>query len=264
MGEHIQIRPGRHVFHQDFAGALALERHPAGEHLIENDADGVEIDLLAVTAVGHFRGHVVDGADALGLAAATTRRDELRQAVVADLDGAVLDEDVAGLQVAMDDAALMEVADSGADAVQPVERFLRRHAFWMAGDCLVEAFASHMLHHDPGVAVVRLLDVVKGDEMGMLEVKALADAAQLDMEVSLNQLERDFLAAVGEGMIDLAEAAPADAVLQRIAGQRPIARCMGESHRSLARASDATGSMIDGHGRTPVMMATRRGNSNRL
>src|SRR5207245_1415259 len=174
--------------------------------------------------------------------------EELRQAVVADLDGAVLDEDVAGLQVAMDDAALVEVADSRTDAVQPVERFLRRHAFRMAGDCLVEAFASHMFHHDPGVAVVRLLDVVKGDEMRMLEVEALADAAQLDMEVSLNQLERDFLAAVRKGMIDLAEAAPADAVLQRISCQRPIARCMGESYRRLAWASAASGSVIGGNG----------------
>ena len=70
---------------------------------------GVDVDLLAVAAGGDLRGHVVDGADALGLAAAAAGRDELGQAVVADLDDAVLEEDVARLQVAVDDAVVVQV-----------------------------------------------------------------------------------------------------------------------------------------------------------
>ncbi len=57
----------------------------------------------------------------------------------------------------------------------------------------------------------------------VLEVEALADAAQLDVEVAADQLEGDFLAAVADGVVDLAEAAAADAALDRVAVQGPVA-----------------------------------------
>ena len=45
----------------------------------------------------------------------------------------------------------------------------------------------------------------------MLQVQALADAAELDVEVAADQLQRDFLAGVADGEIDFAEPAMADA-----------------------------------------------------
>ena len=107
------------MLHQHFADALALERHAAGEHLVEDDAQGVDVDLLAVAAVGHFGRHVVDGADAFGLSAAAAAGDELRQTVVADLDHAFVAEDVARLQVAVDDAVVVQIGHAGGDAVDP-------------------------------------------------------------------------------------------------------------------------------------------------
>ena len=52
----------------------------------------------------------------------------------------------------------------------------------------------------------------------MLEVQALRDAAQLDVEIAADELERDFFAGVADGEIDFAESAPADAALDRVAG----------------------------------------------
>ncbi len=65
----------------------------------------------------------------------------------------------------------------------------------------------------------------------MLEVEALRDAAQLDVEVLLEQLEGDFLARVGQGVIDLAEAAAMDGPLDRVAVERLGFRLKGEFHR---------------------------------
>ena len=74
-------------------------------------------------------------------------------------------------------------------------------------------------------------DVVEGDQVRVLEVQALRDAAQLDVEVAADELERDFLAGVAGGEVDLAEAAAADAALDRVAVQRPRAAGIGEFHR---------------------------------
>ncbi len=59
----------------------------------------------------------------------------------------------------------------------------------------------------------------------MLQVQALGDAAEFDIQIAADQLERDFLAGVAGGEIDLAEAAAADAALDRVAakGRAPLA-----------------------------------------
>ena len=116
------------MLHQHLADAFAVEGDLAGEHLVEDDAHGVNVDFLSVAAVGDFRGHVVDGADALGVSAAAAAGDKLRQPVVADLDDALVGEDVARLQVAMDDAVVVEVGHAGADAADPGQGLVRRAA----------------------------------------------------------------------------------------------------------------------------------------
>ena len=77
-----------------------------------------------------------------------------------------------------------------------------------------------ILHDDPGLIVVVVLDVVQGDQVGVLQVQALADASQLDVQVALNAFERDFLAGVADGEVDFAEAADADAPFDRVAVER--------------------------------------------
>ena len=53
----------------------------------------------------------------------------------------------------------------------------------------------------------------------MFQVEALADAAQLDVEVAADELQRHFFAGVAGGIVDFAEAALADASLDGVAGQ---------------------------------------------
>ena len=72
-------------------------------------------------------------------------------------------------------------------------------------------------------------DVVQGDQVGVLQVQALRDAAELDVQVAADELEGDFLAGVAGGEIDLAEAAAADAALDGVAFQRPGSRWHIES-----------------------------------
>ena len=74
-------------------------------------------------------------------------------------------------------------------------------------------------------------DVVQGDQVRVLQIEALRDAAELDVEVAADQLERDFLAGVAGGEIDFAEAAAPDAALDRVAVQRPRAAGVREFHR---------------------------------
>ena len=121
-----QVGRRRQVLHQDLAGALAVERHPAGQHLVEDDAGGVDVDLLVVVAGRNLRGHVMDRADALRLRGPLAAADELAQAVVADLDDAVLQEDVARLEVAVDDAVVVQVADGLGQGQEPLLGQFRR------------------------------------------------------------------------------------------------------------------------------------------
>ena len=53
----------------------------------------------------------------------------------------------------------------------------------------------------------------------MLEIQALRDAAEFDIQIAANQLEGHFLAGVAGGVIDFAEAAVADAALDGVALQ---------------------------------------------
>ncbi len=67
------------------------------------------------------------------------------------------------------------------------------------------------------IAVGIPLDVENCDQVRVLEIQALRDAAELDVEVLLEQLERHFFAGVGEGVIDFAKTAAVDGPLDRVA-----------------------------------------------
>ena len=56
------------------------------------------------------------------------RADRLGQAVIADLDRAVFEEDVARLQIAVDDAVIVQVGDGAGQAEEPLADQLARQA----------------------------------------------------------------------------------------------------------------------------------------
>ena len=86
-----------------------------------------------------------------------------------------------------------------------------------------------------GFVVLALLDVVNRKQIRVLEVQALCDAADLDIEVAADELDGHFLACVADGVIHLAKAAMPDAPLDRIALQRARAARIRELQRPGAR-----------------------------
>ena len=93
-------------------GRLGLERRPAGEHLVEDGPQRIDIgrgtDLLAPPAC-LFRGHVAGRSeDVAGHRRTRAAGDQLRQAEVDDLGLAVgRDQHVVRRQVTMDDPPLV-------------------------------------------------------------------------------------------------------------------------------------------------------------
>jgi hypothetical protein len=78
-------------------------------------------------------------------------------------------------------------------------------------------------------------DVIQRNEIRVLQIEALRDAAELDIKVAANQLERDFLAGVAGGEVDFTEAAATYAALDRVAFQRPRPAGMREFQRRRPR-----------------------------
>src|SRR5262249_44766578 len=75
------------------------------------------------------------------------------------------------------------------------------------------------------------LEVVKVDEVGVFEVQAVADAAELGVGAAADEeLERNFFAAVGDGEVHLAKPALAEAPLDGEAVERALAPSVGELH----------------------------------
>src|SRR5262249_57197626 len=94
-----------------------------------------------------------------------------------------------------------------------------------------QRFATNVLHDHPVVALAVGAQVVEGEQVGVFEVEALGHAAQLHIQVvAAHQLEGHFLAAVAEGIVDLAEAPTADAPLERIPIEDTLSGTVGELH----------------------------------
>ena len=98
-----------------------------------------------------------------------------------------------------------------------------------------QAGAGDIFHDDERVAGVAGLQIEDGQQVRALQVHALHDPAPLDVEIAEDQLERDFLAGIGRGVIDLAEASAADGPLDRVAIQRPGSRTEGVATLCLGR-----------------------------
>ena len=78
-------------------------------------------------------------------------------------------------------------------------------------------------------------NVEQSDQVGVLEVEALGDAAEFDFEVAANQLERHLFAGVAGGKINLAETTAANAPLDRVSLERLRTAGVGESRTRFGR-----------------------------
>ncbi len=199
---------------------VAVERHLAGEHLVEDDAEGVDVgagvDALPRRLLGR---HVVRRAEdhprpgELGVRAA-----DLGDAEVEDLHEAVVapatdEEDVVGLQIAVDDAAPVRGGQGRGDLGRDVEHLVGRHR--AAADPIGEGLALQVLHHEVGGAVGELPEVADVDDVGVADGRRrlrLANEAAHDLlvagDLAAEHLHREALVQGGVGReVDHAHAA---------------------------------------------------------
>ena len=158
----------RQVLHRDLDRRVAVERRLAGEELVEDDAERVEIGALVDLGAARLLGREVlrraDDRARLGHLARAGARDP----EVGHLDAAfAVDEDVVRLDVAVDDPVPVREArarrGSGARTRRDVDR--RRAA---ADDELLQRAPVEVLHRDV-VRVLGLAAVVDRDDVRMVE-----------------------------------------------------------------------------------------------
>ena len=164
---------------QQVEEAAALERRPAHEQRVEDDAERIE-----VAALGDRLARGLLGRDELGGAddAAGRRQvragEDLGDAEVGELDLAVGGaQDVRRLEVAVDDAVIVDVPQGRADC-RAMSSTSRQGSRFCSLQDLVEALALDVLH---GVEVMAVLVArfVEADDVGMAE---LAEGLDLALE----------------------------------------------------------------------------------
>ena len=218
------------MLHEDLAHAVPIERNISREQLEENDSQGVNINSVMVVSRPDLRRHVVDGADADRLTALTGDADVLREAIVPNLHVAIFIKDVLWLEVAVDDAPIVQVAQPLADLSRKKDGLVRCHACRSARDEVSKGRSSHILHDHERYAVSVGLDIEDGDQVRSLQVDAVANSAQLDVVVLLNHFQRHLAAAVAHGVVNLPEPAAANAAQDGVPIERAVSMMVSKVH----------------------------------
>ena len=170
---------------EDLAVALAGERHPAGQRLVEHHAQRPHVARgadLADAAGGLLRRHVVRRAELGGRERERALDvDQLGEAEVGEVRLAVrVEEHVAGLEVAVQHAALVRVMDGAGDLREQPGRLPRRQRALQ--ETLRERAAVHQLHGEE-LLPVGLADLMDGDDVRMVQprdrLRLGAEARQL-------------------------------------------------------------------------------------
>ena len=152
----------------------------------------------------------------------------------------------------MDQAGPVQEADAVGDAADPGDRLVDRDAVRVRLQRLGERRRGDVLHHDPVVAVGVGPHVEQRHQVRMRQVQALPHAAELDVEVVLQQLQRDLAAAVGRRLVHLAERPAVDRPADRESVERRGGRGEGEFHGADARGrGKGSGSGSDSRGLDP-------------
>ena len=160
------------VFERDRDGRLARVRQLAGDHLIDHDAKRIEIggfiDLEALRLFGrnivdaaHDHAGLRDAAGIFGDCAGNTKVRELHHIVFGD-------QDVGGLDVAVEDTLPMRVGKAACNLRGIVDRDGLRNRL-VRSDLFRERFAVDELHHDI-VFIAFASDVVHVDDVRMREL----------------------------------------------------------------------------------------------
>ena len=159
------MRDGRVQVRERLGGRrVAAERPPAGQELERHDRERVPVARgRRLLASRLLRGDVPRGAEHGARLREHVRSRRRRDPEVRDMDVAVaIEEEVRGLDVAMDDAARMRAIERVRRLLQPGERLGAGNA--PAAQALVDGAALEVLHDDERSPVV-LVDVEDGHDV---------------------------------------------------------------------------------------------------
>ena len=227
-----EARGGRRDFNhlpKSFEEGIGAEGRAAGERFVKNGPERIDIagnGELAGFAAGLFGRHVAGGADdrtgdgEIGFEVELTREAEVGDAWFA----LFIDEDVGGLEIAMEDALLMGVVNGLGNF--PDERGSLREGKGACAEGISETFAFDEFHGEEVVAVFPA-DFVNGNDVGMAEAR---DGLGLNFEAadfllgSERASEDDFegndaVEAFLAGLVNDAHAALADDFEDFVAGE---------------------------------------------
>ncbi len=243
----------------DHEGAGAGEGALAGEHLVEHGAEGVDVgasvDPFTADALG---GHVGRGAGdhaGPGHGQLAGEPGGAGDAEVEDLDelgvgGALCEEDVLGLQVAVHDVEGVGLADRAAHGVDDAEGPLDVELAFVV-ERLPQVAAAQVLHGDVEEAVFGVPEVVHGD--GVLAAQQ-AGGLGLDHESAHGQGVRgglppedlhgdDAVDRELSGAVHGAEAAAADQALddEAVVEHAPDQRILGDPGLQIGAVDGAAG-----------------------
>ena len=167
-------RLGLHALQQLLDRRVALERHRAGDHLVEDQAESVEVDAVIDGSSFHLlRRHVSGRAEQLAGAChgGIGRQQRLREAEVRDVRGACLvDEDVVRLQVAMDHAFGVCRGERLRHLPGDADRARQRQAAFAAED-RVQVLAVHVGHRDE-LQALDVAEVVNPEDVLVRDLRA--------------------------------------------------------------------------------------------
>ena len=197
---------------------VPAQRMSPGQQLVQHHAGGVDVAGRLDAAPGRLlRRHVGDGADHVAVAGERVRVHEVGDAEVHDLDvPPVVEHDVLGLDVAVDDALAVRVRERVEELHPdrdhiPVVQLVAQ---------LVERVAADELPDEDAALIVRE-PVVERDDVGVVERRGrldLAHDARAERPPVGDDLERDgLLQRQVVGLEDLGEPAAADLADQLVA-----------------------------------------------
>ena len=167
----------RQPVRDDRREGTALERRLAHQHLEEDAAEAVDVGAAidVLTAIDLFRAHVARRADDVP-GGGVARAHRARNAEVGDDGVARIEQDVRGLDVAVDDIAAVGVAQGVGDLARDLERVADRELAFT-----VEALAQGLaldVGHDVIDQAVDLVGIVQRQDVGMVQAGGDLDLTQ--------------------------------------------------------------------------------------